>query len=96
MKEPFNIFDAFGQVLQSLHGRFQSVVQQPDIKKHIHEESVKTEVISLLESLCGVAEATMVNTVKLIFQFLHPLLQDCVTLLGRILVRNVQIRYMNF
>ena len=44
---------------------------------------MKLEVQDLLESMCGVAEATMVDTVTLIFNFLHPVLVDCVTLLGK-------------
>ncbi len=53
----------------------------------MHEESVKREVLDVLESLCGVADASMVDTVSLVFDFLHPLLRDCVALLGKCWVK---------
>ena len=71
------------QVLTSVHERFQRVLTLPNLKKVMHEASVKNEVISLLESLCGVTEATRINNVSLLFQFLQPALIECVNILGK-------------
>ena len=72
----------FCQVLKSIHERFHRVLTLNDLKKVMHETQVKNEVISLLESMCGVTEATRVDNVNLLFQFLQPALIECVNILG--------------
>ncbi|KAK2170788.1 hypothetical protein NP493_1142g00027 [Ridgeia piscesae] len=68
-------------VLKSVHERFHRVLTLNDLKKVMHETQVKNEVISLLESMCGVTEATRVDNVNLLFQFLQPALVECVNIL---------------
>ena len=71
------------QVLQSLHDRFKNVVCMEGFKKRCHDEEIRNEILSLLESLCGVAEATRVDNVALLFNFLHPILTESIRLLGK-------------
>ncbi|CAH1799119.1 unnamed protein product, partial [Owenia fusiformis] len=67
-------------ILQSLHDRFKTTVCHENFKRISNDESVRNEVIGLLESLCGVAEATRVTNVSLLFNFLHPALVESVKL----------------
>ena len=71
------------QVLQSIQERFKTVLSQPDLKKILHEDRVKSEVICLLEALCGVAEATRTDNVTMLAQFMHPALVECVNIMGK-------------
>lgn len=74
------------QILGSLHDRFYKVVCQENFSKLYCTGGVKTQVIDLLESVRGVALGTRVDNLNRIFDFLHPLLQECVKILGKIIV----------
>ncbi|VDI81588.1 Hypothetical predicted protein [Mytilus galloprovincialis] len=68
-------------ILGSLHDRFYKVVCQENFSKLYCTGGVKTQVIDLLESVRGVALGTRVDNLNRIFDFLHPLLQECVKIL---------------
>ena len=75
-------FSSLPQVLESMQSRLKTVLAHPDLKKHLHEAAIKGEMMCLLECLCGVAEATTIASVALLFSYLHPALQHCVQILG--------------
>ncbi|KAL4233256.1 Exportin-4 [Mactra antiquata] len=68
-------------VLQSLQEKFYSVITRPDFTKMCHCSEIKETIIKLLESLCGVAKGSRVTNIDNIFDYLLPLLQECVKLL---------------
>lgn len=68
-------------VLQSLHDRFYQTVSHADFGKVCHTAGVKSDILNLLESMCGVALASRVDIVHHLFNFLHPLLVECVKIL---------------
>ena len=70
------------QVLHSLEGRLRTVLSQPDLRRALHAEPLKAEVLCLLDCMCGVTEATRVDNVQMLFDFLHPVLVEAVRLLG--------------
>ena len=75
------ICDCF-QVLQSLYERYRKVINRPDFRQIYQNEPVKHDIVSMLESLCGIGEASTVENVSVLYQFLHPALTECVNLLG--------------
>ncbi|ELU09303.1 hypothetical protein CAPTEDRAFT_151878 [Capitella teleta] len=68
-------------VLQSLEQRLQVVMSQPDLRRSLHSEASKAEVLCLLDCLCGVTEASRMDNIQLLFNFMHPMMQHCVKLL---------------
>lgn len=70
------------QVLKSLHDRFHHIVSQENFPRVAQLVGIKTALITILESLCGVAEGTRIDNLQRLFSFFLPILQDCVRLLG--------------
>ena len=70
------------QVLKSLQDRFHHIVSQENFPRVAQLVGVKTALITLLESLCGVAEGTRIDNLQRLFTFFLPILQECVKLLG--------------
>ncbi|GAB1608778.1 exportin-4-like [Argonauta hians] len=68
-------------VLQSLHERFYQTVCRADLGAVCHTAEVKSSVLNLLESMCGVALASRVDIVQQLFNFLYPLLLETVKIL---------------
>jgi len=66
-----------------LQEKFYSVIQATDFPRMYQSPDTKEEVIKLLECLVGVAKGSRVNTAEKLFDFLFPLCQHCVTLLGK-------------
>lgn len=66
-----------------LQDKFYHVTTAEGFAKNCQAADIKDEVIKLLESLCGVAKGSRVNNIEKIYDFLLPLIQQCVTLLGR-------------
>ena len=58
-------------------------MSDPNIVRNCHAEGVRLEVISLLDAMCGVAEACRVDSINLVFSFLHPQMLHAITLLGK-------------
>ena len=71
------------QVLKTLQDKFYHLVSAGDFTRICHTPEVKEEAIQILESLCGVAKGSRVDNIDKIFDFLLPLLQHCVTMLGK-------------
>ena len=53
-----------------------------ELKSNYHNDAVRSEVVSLLETVCGMAEGTRITTVNILFRFLQPALAECINLLG--------------
>ncbi|KAL5009683.1 hypothetical protein ScPMuIL_011988 [Solemya velum] len=68
-------------VLEPVHSKFYSTVCQENFTKICHSVQVKGDIINLLESLCGIAQATRVDNLERIYDFLLPQLAECVKLL---------------
>lgn len=71
----------FSQILNPIKTRFDALVRSPTFRKDFQHEAVKEEVERLLECFRGVAKASSVRSVSLLFTFLVPVLNDCVPLL---------------
>ena len=70
------------QVLGSLHARFERLFSGAELKRVVHEEAVKREVLSLLEAVCGVVDASRADNSTTLFQFLRAPLHECTNILG--------------
>ncbi|XP_059985439.1 exportin-4 isoform X7 [Lagenorhynchus albirostris] len=69
------------EVLQPLQQRFLRVINQEDFPQLCQREEVKREVTATLEALCGIAEATQVDNVAILFNFLMDFLTNCIGLM---------------
>ncbi|XP_041128481.1 exportin-4 isoform X1 [Polyodon spathula] len=69
------------EVLQPLQQRFMNVINQENFQQICQEEEVKQEIIATLEALCGIAEATQIDNVVILFNFLMDFLNNCVGLM---------------
>lgn len=76
------VYDLIFQVLKSLYDRFHHIVSQENFPRVAQLVGIKTALITILESLCGVAEGTRIDNLQRLFSFFLPILQDCVRLLG--------------
>ncbi|MBN3291156.1 XPO4 protein, partial [Polypterus senegalus] len=69
------------EVLQPLQQRFLNVINQENFQQICQEEEVKQEIIATLEALCGIAEATQIDNVVILFNFLMDFLNNCIGLM---------------
>lgn len=69
------------QVLQPLQQRFLNVINQENFQQICQEEEVKQEITATLEALCGIAEATQIDNVAILFNFLMDFLNNCIGLM---------------
>ncbi|KAJ8372294.1 hypothetical protein AAFF_G00290800 [Aldrovandia affinis] len=69
------------EVLQPLQQRFLNVINQENFQQICQEEEVKSEIIATLEALCGIAEATQIDNVAVLFNFLMDFLSNCIGLM---------------
>jgi len=70
------------QLLQTLQSYFLGICHQPDFAKSSQKESVKSQLQSLLESFRGAALATNIRNIQTLFDYLMPVLRNCVVLLS--------------
>ncbi|MEJ1280352.1 exportin 4 [Cricetulus griseus] len=69
------------EVLQPLQQRFLRVINQENFQQMCQQEDVKQEITATLEALCGIAEATQVDNVAILFNFLMDFLNNCIGLM---------------
>ncbi|KAG7467247.1 hypothetical protein MATL_G00151340 [Megalops atlanticus] len=69
------------EVLQPLQQRFLNVINQENFSQICQQEEVKREIIATLEALCGIAEATQIDNVAVLFNFLMDFLSNCIGLM---------------
>ena len=70
------------QLLQTLQSFLLGICHQPDFAKSCQKESVKSQIQTLLESFRGAALATNIRNVRTLFDYLLPVLKDCVVMLN--------------
>lgn len=70
------------QLLQTLQSFLLGICHQPDFAKSCQKESVKSQIQTLLESFRGAALATNIRNVRTLFDYLLPVLKDCVFMLN--------------
>ncbi|XP_012863228.2 exportin-4, partial [Echinops telfairi] len=68
-------------VLQPLQQRFLRVINQENFQQMCQQEEVKQEITATLEALCGIAEATQIDNVGILFNFLMDFLTNCIGLM---------------
>ncbi|KAL6090325.1 hypothetical protein STEG23_009248 [Scotinomys teguina] len=69
------------EVLQPLQQRFLRVINQDNFQQMCQQEEVKQEITATLEALCGIAEATQIDNVAILFNFLMDFLNNCIGLM---------------
>ncbi|XP_043929121.1 exportin-4 [Protopterus annectens] len=69
------------EVLQPFQQRFMNVINQENFQQICQQEEVKQEIIATLEALCGIAEATQIDNVAILFNFLMDFLNNCIGLM---------------
>ena len=72
----------WGQVLKPLETRYQAIVANERIKTIYMEETVRKEVLDLLESFIGMVQGCHVTTVHQVFGWFKPTLASMVHLLA--------------
>ena len=72
----------WGQVLKPLETRYQSIVGSDRIKAIYMEETVRKEVLDLMESFTGMVQGCNVTTVHQVFGWFKPTLASLVHLLA--------------
>ena len=70
------------QLLQTLQSFLLGICHQPDFAKSCQKESVKMQIQTLLESFRGAALATNIRNIRTLFDYLLPVLKDCVVMLN--------------
>lgn len=73
--------DYWHLITQSVHGRFKEIITKPDFKQNMAFGTVKEEILSLLESLCGIVEACLCTSATMTFQLLYPIMSELTQLL---------------
>lgn len=57
------------------------MINQENFQQICQEEEVKQEITATLEALCGIAEATQIDNVAILFNFLMDFLNNCIGLM---------------
>lgn len=57
------------------------MINQENFQQICQEEEVKQEITATLEALCGIAEATQIDNVAILFNFLMDFLTNCIGLM---------------
>ena len=70
------------QLLQTLQSHFLGICHQPDFTKSSQKEPIRSQMQCLLESFRGAALATNLHNAKTLFNYLIPVLSNCVALLS--------------
>ena len=78
------------QVLGKVNERQQLLASEAQLRSSFASEEVKREVIILLEAVAGIAEASRLYTVQLLFSFIQPMLEYGALLIGRYRSRTLQ------
>jgi hypothetical protein len=81
-KEPQRQHEYWKLVLETTRESFYSILRQPDFTAAAYSGASKVDLAFALDSLIGIAQGTRPDICDHIFNFLHPLLNDCVKLLG--------------
>ena len=68
------------QVLQPLQSRYLAITENANLKTMYMDETVRAEVIELLESLTGVVQGCHVSTVHQLFAWMRPTIASLVHL----------------
>jgi len=71
----------YNQLLESLQSRFSALVQALDFQSRCREPETMQALLSLLESMCGLASCTRIAFVQEFFRYLLPILQMGIKLL---------------
>ncbi|KAM8857681.1 exportin-4 isoform 1-T1 [Synchiropus picturatus] len=71
----------WAEVLHPLQQRFLNLINQENFAQICQEEPVKLEIVATLEALCGIAEATQVDNVAMLFTFIMDFLSSCIGLM---------------
>ena len=69
------------QLTEPLSKRFMAQVLRPNFSSTCHDSSTQQELLSIVEVLCGLTDASSGSAVQLLFPFLLPLLKSCVSLM---------------
>ena len=56
-------------------------VHRPNFASTCHDSATQLELLSIVEVLCGLTDASTGSAVQLLFPFLLPLLNSCVSLM---------------
>lgn len=73
-------------MFKSVQDRLKAIVSRSDLRSVYHEQSIKLEVLQVLDCLCSVADAARSDNINSIFEFLHPMFSDIISLLGKYVV----------
>ena len=74
--------------MQSVHSKLRSIVGRADLHAVHGDESLKQSILLVVDSLCGFAEATRVDSATILFRLLCPAACDVVTLLGSVSLKS--------
>ena len=69
------------QLTEPLSKRFMAQVHRPNFASTCHDSATQLELLSIVEVLCGLTDASTGSAVQLLFPFLLPLLKSCVSLM---------------
>ncbi|XP_063971922.1 exportin-4-like isoform X2 [Diachasmimorpha longicaudata] len=72
----------WSQTLQPLHDRFKQIVSNNNFSRSYHQEDVRGQIIDVLESFIGAAQAVEDSTVKAVFHYVSPVLGELANVLG--------------
>lgn len=77
------------RILSPVQIRFKTILCQENFNRIYQEETVKTEIIDILESFIGIVSGSHISTVQNIFEFMSGILSELPVLLN--LYHNYQI-----
>lgn len=77
------------RILLPIQIRFKSILCQENFNRIYQEETIKTEIIDILETFIGITAGAQMSTVQNLFEFLSGILSELSVLLG--LYHNYQI-----
>ncbi|XP_049846126.1 exportin-4-like isoform X1 [Schistocerca gregaria] len=78
----------WNEVPKPLCDRFQAVVNRETLRRMYHQESVKMEIMDIIESFIGVSQGAHCTTAETLLDFLYPAMLECAFLVD--LYQNYQ------
>lgn len=72
----------YEQILKPIQTRFKDLVCRENLSRIFQEETIKKEVIDILECLIGIAKGSQMATVPVLFDFLSALLSELVVFMN--------------
>lgn len=89
LNDPQASNEYYQQIIKPVQSRFKNLLCQENFNRIYQEESIKTEVIDILECFLGIAKGSQMSTAQILFEYIAPILSELPVFLN--IYKNYQI-----